>query len=239
MSYELEDIMKSQQIFYYLIKNKEIAEDRDQERELYKAYTENESILELVKYQGNAAECDIERYGNTIYLIPRENNDFLGYSKAQLKLDLCKSGANDKDYYLSQFVILTLLVEFYDGQSSSSKVRDFMKVGELLNCIGDRLQEGMEYDEEQEDKSGIAFHNMSEAYQALKSSDRNSKAKTTKEGFVHKILDFLEKQGLIDYIEADEMIKTTKKLDYFMDWNLLNKNNFQRVLTVLGVEGHE
>ena len=30
------------------------------------------------------------------------------------------------------------------------------------------------------------------------------------------------------------MIKTTKKLDQFMDWNLLNKNNYQRVLRVLG-----
>ena len=28
------------------------------------------------------------------------------------------------------------------------------------------------------------------------------------------------------------MIKTTKKMDHFMDWNLLNKNNYQRVLAV-------
>lgn len=31
------------------------------------------------------------------------------------------------------------------------------------------------------------------------------------------------------------MIKTTRKLDNFMDWNLLNQNNYQRVLRVLGV----
>ena len=195
--------------------------------------------MNLVKQQGNSAECDIERYGNIIYLIPRENNDFLGYSKAQLKQGLCKSGATDKDYYLSQFIILTLLVEFYDGQSSSSKVRDFIKVGELLNSVTERLKEGMQSDEEQEDETGIAFHNMAEAFGALKSSETGSRAKTTKEGFVYTILTFLEKQGLIDYIEADEMIKTTKKLDYFMDWNLLNKNNFKRVLKVLGVEEHE
>ena len=29
------------------------------------------------------------------------------------------------------------------------------------------------------------------------------------------------------------MIKTTKKLDQFMDWNLLNQNHFQRVRRVL------
>ena len=79
---------------------------------------------------------------------------------------------------------------------------------------------------------------MLEAYEALRSDDRGSKAKTTKEGFLYHILNFLEKQGLIDFVEEDEMIKTTKKLDSFMDWNLLNQNQFQRVLKVLGVE-HE
>lgn len=241
MAYEWEEINYSQRIFYYLLKNKELIED--QERELYRAYTENETIMNLVKQQGDTAESDIERYGNVIYLIPKEENDFLGYSKAQLKLVLCKSGATDKDYYLSQFVILTLLVEFYDGQSSTSKVRDFMKVGELLNCVGERLKEGSrieaEGEKEEQEENGLAFCNMLEAFSALRSSETGSRAKTTKEGFVYTILTWLQKQGLVDYIEADEMIKTTKKLDHFMDWNLLNKNNYARVLHVLGVNPYE
>ena len=91
---------------------------------------------------------------------------------------------------------------------------------------------------DREEREGLAFSNMLEAYEALRSDDRGSKAKTTKEGFLYHILNFLEKQGLIDFVEEDEMIKTTKKLDSFMDWNLLNQNQFQRVLKVLGVE-HE
>ena len=75
---------------------------------------------------------------------------------------------------------------------------------------------------------------MHQAYEALKSDERGSRAKTTKEGFLHSILLFLEKQGLVDYVEQDEMIKTTKKLDNFMDWNLLNQNNYGRVLRILG-----
>ncbi len=88
-------------------------------------------------------------------------------------------------------------------------------------------------DEEEEERAGIAFSNMSEAYEALKSDEKGSRAKTTKEGFLYHILNFLQKQGLIEYVEEDEMIKTTKKLDNFMDWNLLNQNNFQRVRRVL------
>ena len=89
-------------------------------------------------------------------------------------------------------------------------------------------------DEEEEERQGIAFTDMQQAYEALKSDERGSRAKTTKEGFLHSILLFLEKQGLVDYVEQDEMIKTTKKLDNFMDWNLLNQNNYGRVLRILG-----
>lgn len=233
MAYEIDEIKLSQEIFYYLLEHHELKEE--DELRLYKAYTQEEHIQNLVKSQGEIGDCNIERYGNVIYLIPRENNNFLGFSKAQLKSAICRSNATDKDYYLSQFVILTLLVEFFDGQGSSSKSREYMRVGELQNCISSRLKEGADHAED-EDSEGIAFSNMLEAYEALRSEEKGSRAKTTKEGFLYHLLSFLQKQGLIDYVEEDEMIKTTKKLDNFMDWNLLNQNNFQRVKKVLGVE---
>ena len=235
MAYELEEIRLSQEIFYYLLEHHELSEEK--ELMLYRAYVEREEVQNLVKSQGEAAVCNVERYGNVIYLIPKEENNFLGFSKAQLKTALCKSTGTDKDYYLSQFVILTLLVEFFDGQSSSSKVREYMRVGELQNCISKRLKQGKENTDEEQ--MGIAFSNMVEAYESLKSDERGSRAKTTKEGFLYNILIFLQKQGLIEYIEQDEMIKTTKKLDHFMDWNLLNQNNYHRILNVLGVEKNE
>lgn len=238
MAYELEEVRISQEIFYYLLEHHELREE--DEIQLYKAYTEQEEIQNLVKSQGEIAQSRIERYGNVIYLIPREENHFLGFSKAQLKAALCKSSGTDKDYYLSQFAVLTLLVEFFDGQGSSSKAREYIRVGELQNCISARLREGAQsMDEEEEERGGIAFSNMLEAYEALRSDDKGSRAKTTKEGFLHHILLFLQKQGLIEYVEQDEMIKTTKKLDNFMDWNLLNQNNYHRVLRVLEVTEDE
>ena len=238
MAYELEEVRISQEIFYYLLEHHELREE--EEIQLYKAYTEQEEVQNLVKSQGEIAQSRIERYGNVIYLIPREENHFLGFSKAQLKAALCKSSGTDKDYYLSQFAVLTLLVEFFDGQGSSSKAREYIRVGELQNCISARLREGAQsMDEEEEEQGGIAFSDMLEAYEALRSDDKGSRAKTTKEGFLHHILLFLQKQGLIEYVEPDVMIKTTKKLDNFMDWNLLNQNNYHRVLRVLGVTEDE
>ena len=105
--------------------------------------------------------------------------------------------------------------------------------------ISRRLREGAENTEEQQEADGIAFTDILQAYEALRSDERGSRARTTKEGFLHQILTFLQRQGLIEYVEQDEMIKTTKKLDNFMDWNLLNQNNYQRIRRVLGVAEDE
>lgn len=237
MAYEMGEVRLSQEIFYYLLENHELREDG--ENTLYRAYTEREEIQNLVKSQGEIAGSTVERYGNVIYLIPKEENNFLGFSKAQLKAALCRSGATDRDYYLSQFVVLTLLVEFFDGQGSSSKTREYIRIGELQNCISERLKEGAQNTPEEQEEGGIAFSDILQAYEALRSDDRGSRARTTKEGFLHQILVFLQKQGLVEYVEQDEMVKTTKKLDNFMDWNLLNQNNYRRVRRVLGVAEDE
>ncbi len=196
MAYEIEEIRLSQQIFYYLLEHFELREEAS--TGLYRAYVENEQVQLLVKSQGEEARSSIERYGDVIYLIPKEENVFLGFSKAKLKEILCKSGGTDKDFYLSQFVILTLLSEFYDGQGASAKSRDYIRVGELQNCVTDRLKNGVENtSDEEEEKKGLAFRNMQEAYESLKSDERGSRARTTKEGFLHHIFVFLENQGLM------------------------------------------
>ena len=83
MGYETEEIRQSQEIFYYLLEHHELQEEEEQR--LYRAYAEQEAVQNLVKSQGEIAMCNIERYGNVIYLIPKEENNFLGFSKPQLK----------------------------------------------------------------------------------------------------------------------------------------------------------
>ena len=238
MAYQIETVKFAQKIFYYLLEHHELREEH--EPELHKAYMEQDEVQTLVKSQAEIAESFIAAYGGVIYLIPDEDNSFLGFSRGQLKKELCRSTATDKDYYLVQFVILVLLLEFHDGQGSSSKTRDFIRLGELQNSITEKLKEGAaRYTEEEQAQNGLAFTAMQQAYEALKSDERGRRQKTTKEGFMYSILRFLQAQGLIDYIEQDEMIKTTRKLDNFMDWNLLNKNNFYRVQRILGAEKNE
>ena len=75
MAYEAEEVLSSQEIFYYLLEHHELREEN--EMLLYKAYTEEETVRNLVKSQGEIAGSSVERYGNVIYLIPVEENNFL------------------------------------------------------------------------------------------------------------------------------------------------------------------
>lgn len=238
MAYEKETIEQSQAIFYYLLEHHQL--EPESAKELYEAYMSQDAVQELVKSQGKFAHCIVKTYDNVIYLIPDEDNYFLGYSKGQLKKELCRSNATDKDYHLAQFAILVLMLEFYDGQGSSSKTRDFIRIGDLQNYITEKLKEGIaKYSEEEQALNGFAFSAMYDSYESLHSEESSRRRKYTKEGFMYPILRFLQEQGLIDYIEQDDMVKTTKKFDNLMDWNLLNKNNYYRVQRVLGVEEHE
>ena len=237
MAYEAEEVRLSQEIFYYLLEHHELREE--EARELYRAYTESAPVQEMVKDQGRIAASRVKRYGDVVYLIPEADNHFLGYSRVHLKKELCRSNATDRDYYLAQFAILVLLLEFYDGQGTSSKTRDYIRVGELQNAISARLKEGADLTAEEQEAQGLSYQDMLEAYESLRSDDRGTRQRTTKEGFLYNILRFLQAQGLIEYVEQDEMIKTRRKLDHFMDWNLLNENNHSRVLKVLGVETDE
>ena len=137
MAYEAEMITYSQKIFYYLLCHGALSDLDAGVNDLYRAYVEHEEVMNLVKNQAEIADCKIERYGTTIYLMPDIDNKYLGFTKADLKKELCKPNATDRDYYLAQFVILTLLAEFYDGQGSTSKSREFLKLGELQNIVVD------------------------------------------------------------------------------------------------------
>ena len=248
MAYEAEAITYSQKIFYYLLCHGALSDLDTGAKELYRAYVEHEDVMNLVKNQAEIADCRIERYGTCIYLMPDIDNKYLGFTKADLKKELCKSGATDRDYYLAQFVILTLMVEFYDGQGSTSKSREFLKLGELQNIISERLKAGSALEQEREIENTtlhsemyeniLDYKSMSEAYESLRSTETSSRSKYTKEGYVSIICNFMERQGLILFIPEDEMIKTTAKLDNIMEYKILNKENYTRIMEALGA-AHE
>ena len=69
----------------------------------YRAYVEHEEIMNLVKNQAEIADCRIERYGTTIYLMPDIDNKYLSFTKADLKKNYVNRMLQTGDYYLAQF----------------------------------------------------------------------------------------------------------------------------------------
>lgn len=242
------DVNNSQKIFYYLLsKNGKLSEDdRDPEaKDLYRAYVDNSDVSELLKEQAEIANSRIEKFGTSIYLIPNVDNSFLGFTKTDLKKILCKSNATSQDYYLSQFIILTLLTEIYDGEGRNCKTREFIKFSELQSTVSKMLNKGAECEKKKREEAAsdpdasyegevLDFEGMRDAYESLKSVDvGGNKSKTTKEGVINTICTFLMDQGLIHYSPEDERIHPTAKLDCLMEYRILNNANFSEVKNLL------
>lgn len=173
MAYEAENITYSQKIFYYLLCHGALSDNDSNAGNLYRAYVEREEVMNLVKNQAQIADSRVERYGSTIYLMPDIDNKYLGYTKAELKQKICRSKATDKDYYLSQFVILTLMAEFYDGQGSTCKSREFLKLGELQNIVSEKLKAGAELESEREAEDSNIYTELYENVLDYKSMSRS------------------------------------------------------------------
>ncbi|WP_026477581.1 DUF6063 family protein [Alkaliphilus transvaalensis] len=228
--YDMQSISRAMKIYYYLLQNKELSIDDN--KELYRYYTEDENIINILSIYAEESDCFIERYNGVIYLLPKEDNQFIGFSKTELKKILCRSNPSYKDFYLSQYIILSVLTTFYNSNGRSSKSRNFIKFGDFMNVISDSLKNASEVDELEglENKSGMAIRNIYEAWNALKGSDTKTTSKSTKEGIVRGVIKFLDEQKLLEFIEEDDMIKPTPKLDNFMDWNILNRSNYDTII---------
>ena len=232
MSYTIDEICTAQKIFQHLLEKHEI--DEKKESSLYMEYVNNENIKVILDSQAQVSNVSIQRYGDVIYLVPNFDNTFLGFSKTELRQKLCRGNSTETDYHLANFTILVLLNAFYDGHGTSSKFRDYIRFGELQNLISDYLKYGMNrYSEEEQNAGGLLFTKMYQIYESLRSDEKITRQKTTKEGFLYNILNFLDDQGLVEFVEQEERIQTTQKLDYFMDWNILNKNNYEQLLQLL------
>ncbi|MCR4665697.1 MAG: DUF6063 family protein [Desulfovibrio sp.] len=238
MTYTFEEIELSQKIFAYLLTHHELSDEG--EKDLYRAYTDSEAVQTLVQSQGKCMDLAIDRYDTVIYVMPEEDNYVLGFSKSELKQVMCRSNTTDQDYYLALFSVMVLMLNFYTGMGNSSKIREYLRFGDFQNSIAEYLKKGMAgLDEDEQNESGMLFTAMSQAYESLRSDEKMTRKKTTKEGFLYAILRFLQDQDLVVYIEKDEMIKTTRKFDHFMDWNLLDKNNYERICSVIKSLEHE
>ncbi len=223
------NLEKAMRIYYFLLKDGELTFDNN--KELYLDYSDSEvrAIIDIMAKESNVS---IEKFNQVIYLIPNEENDILGIKEMDLQ-KIISYDARKIDFYLSQYIIITIIFVFFSGKGSYVKSRDFIRIAELEEVITSRLlyaNSKKNIDREQEEaKFNITA--MFEHWNALQ-IDEQGKRKT-KYGYIRSVSTFLEKHNLLVYDTVEEDIRPSNKLTHLMTYSFLDRNRLETINKLL------
>lgn len=203
---------RTEEIFYALLRRRQI----ESGHAFYTQVMNDPAQLAALEAMADAFECSIIHYQGTLYLYVQPENRFLGYSRADLKKRLLKSGESAAHYYLQMFILLSLLIEFYGTQYGDGRSRDFIQLGTLMNKVQENLAAGMKAEKEQEEQGKrlqIPFESLHAVYSSLEDAHTDSRRKGTKMALYMRLIDFLQEQKLIHWMEEGKQIRVTSRMN--------------------------
>lgn len=246
-SYSIDDISRAHEIFAILTTSPTHELRRTNNPDLYNDYVERDDIRELCAQEAATWNCTIvamqarfdmpgERDADGLCLVPDKLNTTLGYTRATLRdAVLPGSGNTMTDYYLIVFIIMTLIEMFYDGSGEDPRTRSSITMRVLQTEVERQLKIGAEHEEE---RDGILYTDLYNRFTALRSDDDDTK-KTTKQGFMHYTLSFLDKQGLVNYAKDVRVFSPTAKMDAIMERIVLTDDYFERFSRFFDIDDGE
>lgn len=218
MHFDEETLIKAYQLHQRLLVAGEISKKK--EAELYRLYLDPDVRDILNRVFLPVDDAVIIKAEETLYLVPKMENDAFSYSNDELKR-LLKLKDN-KELYLAQFIWINVISEFYGDQYLlTGQTRSFIKVDEILNKVKEYVGKFEKIPEEQRielavihqlDIPGIveAWRSLSEVTEKVKNV---SKARTKDYGFFLKVLGFWEDEKLVVIKEKEEIVLTDKMLN--------------------------
>lgn len=237
-TFDGEDIEKAEALFRVLATNPDHMATRDRYGELYSAYITNSTIRELADRQADIWQCTIVTVqGNPngtgavnrdgLCLVPDALDTVLGFTPATLRDRIFRGSRNTTaDYHLQMFIIMTIIVMFYDGSSTKARTRNTLTTMLLQSEVERQLQVAAEREKTDEGRAGILYADIAARFEGL-GSDPEGTTKSTKQGVIHNILTFLQTQGLVDYAQADKRFSPTAKMDAIMEQVVLTDRYYQ------------
>lgn len=239
MDYSEKDAKTAFAIFFHLLKNHELPYKKN----LYDDFQDNENVRQLITDYAEIAEVQIVDFRKALYIIPNENNTFLGFSQSSLKQNICPPNATNEDFALAIFALAVLVEEFYsDNGQDQMRHRLYIPFAEFISLIEKRLEEQKTLAENQLKLTGETnlqlYITLWQKFSALQSSESvQDRKKNTKEGFLYKGLAFYESQNLIYRPNDKSDIYPTDRLDLIMNNIILNQHNHEHVKRILTGEG--
>lgn len=224
------DVRKATRIYFALLKNGEIR--KSQERELFNLYHSSLGVQEMLKAMIEESKCDILTTLEAIYLIPKPENNIIGFNyKDDEEL---KNIEDNMDYYINLYIITFIFNEFYN----LSQPVEFISVDQLVKRITKRLDIAAEKENIKEIENEIKFNitELRDAWRGKKEVPEDKEAEEGKftrslkcrYGCVRKAIVFLKNQGLILYHKEDDEIRPTEKLNDLMNkFFLLNERKLE------------
>ena len=214
------------QIFRVLLEKGQL--DRESDSELFIEYM-NPDVLDILNQFEEEMECKIIRINNTIYLLPDYDNNILGFKTKDMR-EWIGSNARLSDVYLSYYIVMFLLHQFYGGKNKNPKQREFIRVSILIDELDKRLSSVLELGEDalaMEEKYSINFIKLAESWDSRRSYEERKL--TTKHGFVIRTCRLLEQEKLIRLVDEEKEIRTTRKLDDLMLYYYLNDSRINEI----------
>jgi hypothetical protein len=225
--YSMDDIKMALRLYNFLQQHGELTIDQD--KELYNSFNEN-NIRDILIEIGEEVEVHIKKYDDTIYIIPYVDNEFLGYKRAELKREIFgRTDIRNIEYFLSMYIIIVLISEFYSGGSSNVPIRDLVDIGEIDERLTDKLEFLQEKDNKQlEDETSLAISDISKYWFTLINEDDSAKIRTRR-WYIYQVCKFLKNEKLVNIQDETVIIPTNKMKrlvsNYFLDYERLSEIN--------------
>ncbi|OZM56440.1 hypothetical protein CIB95_11740 [Lottiidibacillus patelloidae] len=222
------------QIFKILVEHGQL--DRDDHSDLFIEYL-NSEVQEVLSDFEEEMDCKIIKLNNSIYLLPNFDNSLLGFRNKDFRSSF-GSGATNSDVYLSYYITMFLLHQFYGGKNQNPKQRDFIRVMTLIDDLDQKFEAILSTDEEDmiavEEELNINLIRIAEVWNQKIVHEENKRS--TKYGTVIRICSLLEQEKLIRLLEDKKEIRTTKKLDDLMTYYFLNDSRIQEINSIFKEE---
>ncbi|HYE10199.1 MAG TPA: DUF6063 family protein [Patescibacteria group bacterium] len=217
------------QIFRVLLEYGQL--DRETNSELFIEYM-NPDVLDVLNQFEEQMECRILRINNTIYLLPNYDNSVLGFKTKDMR-EWIGTNAKLSDIYLSYYIVMFILHQFYGGKNKNPKQREFIRISTFIDELDKRLNSVLELGEEAieiEEKYSMNFIKLAESWDSRRSYEERKL--TTKHGFAIRVCKLLEQEKLIRLVDDDKEIRTTRKLDDLMLYYYLNDSRINEINSI-------
>jgi hypothetical protein len=237
MMYEEELVKKAFLLYQEVMLKGELPKKENPELFSYYFEIDIRDILERVYLP--CSESKILHIEDTLYFVPEIENDAYTYSNEELRKMMGLSF--NRELYLAQFIWMNVLSEFYGDQfQQTNQTRSFVKVDEIIHKVEEYMNTFMKIPEEEliqlANDYQLDLIGMIDVWNSLEElTEKNKEVKRYKKkkySFFLRVLDFWEKEKLLQVKEEQE-ISLTKKMENIVGAYYHNEERINKIKELL------